>query len=72
MSYLNIPLFSPYQISITNLENATTTRYMVEGGQTAAYTVDSLGPGRYALRIRARNKYGDGPETSSAEDFTIC
>jgi len=62
-----------FQIFVTNLENATITRYMVEGGSTSSYVPSTpLSPGRYALRIRAQNGYGLGPETSSAVDFTIC
>ena len=62
-----------FQISVTNLENATIIRYPVEGGSTTSYVPNTpLNPGRYALRIRAENEYGPSLETSSVVDFTIC
>ena len=70
--YTHVNMFHCFhQITITNLENATTTVYNVTGALTTQYDVYSLSPGRYALRIRAVNENGDGPATRSAVDFTI-
>ena len=61
-----------FQIFVTNLEKATITRYMVEGGSTSSYVPNTpLSPGSYALHIRAQNEYGLSLEMSSAVNFTI-